>query len=140
VYVMFLPGAAIISQVLPIHARARLVAYPFVVVAVIVTAIMSLGLWVHHMYATGLPPLTLSFFTAASMSISIASGIQVFAWIATLWRGRPRFTVPLLFAVGFIITFVAGGITGVMVASASFDTQVHDTYFVVAHFHYVLIG
>ncbi|MFC7402814.1 cytochrome c oxidase subunit I [Citricoccus sp. GCM10030269] len=140
VYVMFLPGAAIISHVIPVHSNHRLAAYPFVVVAVITTAIMSLGLWVHHMYVTGLPPLTLSFFTAASMSITIASGVQVFAWIATLWQGRPRFTVPMLFAIGFIITFVAGGITGVMVASAAFDSQVHDTYFVVAHFHYVLIG
>jgi len=140
VYVMFLPGAAIISHVIPVHARRRLAAYPFVVVAVVVTAIMSLGLWVHHMYATGLPPLTLSFFTAASMSIGIASGVQVFAWIATLWLGRPRLTVPMLYALGFVVTFVAGGITGIMVASAPFDAQAHDTYFIVAHLHYVLIG
>ncbi|WP_318842788.1 cytochrome c oxidase subunit I [Myceligenerans pegani] len=140
VYVMFLPGAAVISQVLPVHSRHRLVGYPFVVAAVVVTAIMSLGLWVHHMYTTGLPPVTLSFFTAASMSISVASGVQVVAWIATLWSGRPRLTVPMLFSLGFLFTFVAGGITGVMVASAPFDAQAHDTYFVVAHFHYVLIG
>ena len=140
VYVMFLPGAAIISHILPIHARTRLVGYPFVVMAIIVTAIMSLGLWVHHMYTVGLPPITLSFFTAASMAITLASGVQVFAWIATLWVGRPRFTVPMLFSLGFIFTFVAGGITGVMVASAPFDAQVHDSYFVVAHFHYVIIG
>lgn len=140
VYVMFLPGAAIISHILPIHARTHLVGYPFVVMAIIVTAIMSLGLWVHHMYTVGLPPVTLSFFTAASMAITLASGVQVFAWIATLWVGRPRFTVPMLFSLGFIFTFVAGGITGVMVASAPFDAQVHDTYFVVAHFHYVIIG
>ncbi|MEU4362634.1 cytochrome c oxidase subunit I [Promicromonospora sp. NPDC023987] len=140
VYVMFLPGAAIISHVVPVHSRHRLVGYPFVVAAVVVTAIMSLGLWVHHMYTTGLPPVTLSFFTAASMSISVASGVQVVAWIATLWSGRPRLTVPMLFSLGFLFTFVAGGITGVMVASAPFDAQAHDTYFVVAHFHYVLIG
>lgn len=140
VYVMFLPGAAIISHVIPVHARRELAAYPLVVVAIIVTAIMSLGLWVHHMYAVGLPPVTLSFFTAASMTIAIASGIQVFAWIATLWLGRPRLTVPMLYALGFIVTFVAGGITGVMVASAPFDLQAHDSYFIVAHLHYVLIG
>ncbi|MFC8923064.1 cytochrome c oxidase subunit I [Cellulosimicrobium sp. NPDC057127] len=140
VYVMFLPGAAIISQVIPVHARRRLVAYPLVVAAVVVTAIMSLGLWVHHMYTTGLPPVTLSFFTAASMSIAVASGVQVVAWLTTLWFGRPRATVPMFYAVGFLITFVAGGITGVMVASAPLDAQVHDTYFVVAHFHYVIIG
>ncbi|MDX2377260.1 cbb3-type cytochrome c oxidase subunit I [Microbacterium sp. LRZ72] len=140
VYVMFLPGAAIISHVVPVHARRPLVAYPLIVIAIATTAVMSLGLWVHHMYTVGLPSVTMSFFTAASMSISLASGLQVFAWIVTLWLGRPRLTVPMLYAIGFIITFVAGGITGVMVASTPFDQQVHDTYFVVAHFHYVLIG
>lgn len=140
VYVMFLPGAAVISHVIPVHARAKLVAYPLVVVAVITTALMSLGLWVHHMYSVGLPPLTLSFFSAASMAITLASGIQIFAWISTLWLGKPRFTIPMLYALGFIVTFVAGGITGVMVASAGFNAQVHDTYFIVAHLHYVLIG
>ncbi|MCW4384783.1 cbb3-type cytochrome c oxidase subunit I [Salinibacterium sp. SYSU T00001] len=140
VYVMFLPGAAIISHVIPVHARHPLVAYPLVVVALATTAVMSLGLWVHHMYSVGLPSITLSFFTASSMAITLASGLQVFAWLATLWLGRARFTVPMMFAIGFIVTFVAGGITGVMVASVAFDQQVHDTYFVVAHFHYVLIG
>lgn len=137
---MFLPGAALMSHIIPIHSRHRLVAYPFVVVAIITMAIMSLGLWVHHMYTTGLPSLTLAFFTVASMTITLAAGIQIFSWLATMWMGRPRFTVPMLFSVGFIVTFVAGGVTGVMVASAAFDTQVHDTYFVVAHFHYVIIG
>ncbi|RLV56274.1 cytochrome ubiquinol oxidase subunit I [Aeromicrobium phragmitis] len=140
VYVMFLPGAAIISHVIPAHSGRPLVAYPLVVVALASTAVMSLGLWVHHMYTTGLPSLTMSFFTAASMSITLASGLQVFAWIATLWLGKPRFTVPMLYSLGFVVTFVLGGITGVMVASVALDTQVHDTYFVVAHFHYVLIG
>ncbi|WP_230688819.1 cytochrome c oxidase subunit I [Micromonospora sp. WMMD558] len=140
VYIMFLPAAGLVSQVVQVHARQRLVGYPFVVLAFVLTAVISLGLWVHHMFTTGLPPLTMSFFTAASMTIAIASGIQVLAWVATIWLGRPRFTVAMMFVVGFIVTFVAGGITGVMVASVPFDQQVHDTYFVVAHFHYVLIG
>lgn len=140
VYVMFLPGAAIISHIIPVHSKHPLAAYALVVVAIASTAVMSLGLWVHHMYTTGLPSLTLSFFTAASMSITLASGLQVFAWIVTLWLGKPRLTVPMLYSLGFLVTFVAGGITGVMVASVAFDQQVHDTYFVVAHFHYVLIG
>ncbi|GAB2943870.1 hypothetical protein GCM10027280_35680 [Micromonospora polyrhachis] len=140
VYVMFLPGSAIVSHVIPVYCRRPLVAYPLVVLAIVVTAVMSLGLWVHHMYTVGLPPLTLSFFTAASMTITLASGLQVFAWIATLLAGRPRFSVPMLYSLGFLVTFVAGGITGVMVASVPFDGQVHDTYFVVAHFHYVVLG
>ena len=90
--------------------------------------------------STGLPRLGESFFTASSMAIAIPAGIQIFCWLATLWDGRPVFRTPLLFVIGFIVTFVIGGLTGVMVASVPFDTQVHDTYFVVAHFHYVLIG
>jgi cytochrome c oxidase subunit 1 len=92
------------------------------------------------MFVTGLPRLGESFFTASSMAIAIPAGVQIFCWLATLWDGRPVFKTPLLFVIGFIVTFVIGGLTGVMVASVPFDTQVHDTYFVVAHFHYVLIG
>jgi cytochrome c oxidase subunit 1 len=92
------------------------------------------------MFATGLPRLGNSFYTAASMVIAIPTGIQIFSWIATLWLGRPRFTTPLLFVIGFIVVFVIGGLTGVMLASVPLDLQLHDTYFVVGHFHYVLIG
>src|SRR5690606_17178304 len=94
----------------------------------------------HHMFTTGLPVLAMSFFTAASVLIAVPSGVQVFAWIATLWGRRPQLATPLLFMLGFVFIFVLGGITGVMVGVAPFDWQVHDTYFVVAHFHYVLIG
>jgi cytochrome c oxidase subunit 1 len=92
------------------------------------------------MFATGLPRLGNSFYTAASMVIAIPTGLQIFAWIATVWLGKPRFTTPLLFIIGFIVVFVIGGLSGVMLASVPLDLQVHDTYFVVAHFHYVLIG
>jgi len=92
------------------------------------------------MFATGLPHLGNSFYTAASMTIAIPSGIQIFCWIATLWDGRPRFATPLLFSIGFIVVFVLGGLSGIILASVPLDLQVHDTYFVVAHFHYVLIG
>ncbi|HEX5633684.1 MAG TPA: cbb3-type cytochrome c oxidase subunit I, partial [Gemmatimonadales bacterium] len=101
---------------------------------------LSFGLWVHHMFATGIPRLSLSFFQAASMAVSIPAGIQVFAWIATLASGRMRVTTPSLFVLGFLFTVVLGGLTGVMVAVVPFDWQAHDTYFVVAHLHYVLIG
>jgi heme/copper-type cytochrome/quinol oxidase subunit 1 len=110
------------------------------VLSLISIGILSFGLWVHHMFVTGLPRLGESFFTASSMVIAIPSGIQIFCWIATLWGQRLRFATPLLFVLGFIVNFVLGGLSGVMVASVPLDTQVHDTYFVVAHFHYVLIG
>ena len=110
------------------------------VLSLVSTAFIGFGLWVHHMFATGLPQLGESFFTAASMMIAIPSGIQIFCWIATLWTGRPRFKTPLLFVCGFMAVFVFGGLSGIMLASIPIDLQVHDTFFVVAHFHYVLIG
>ena len=108
--------------------------------SLIAIGFLAFGLWVHHMFATGLPQLGASFFTASSMMIAIPNGVQIFCWIATLWGGRPLFRTPLLFVLGFFVIFVIGGLTGVMLASVPLDLQVHDTYFVVAHFHYVLIG
>jgi cytochrome c oxidase subunit I+III len=140
VYIQFIPAAGIISLVVATFSRRRLVGESLIVASLIATAIISFGLWVHHMFSAGLSVLGMSFFAAASMSIAVPSGIQVVAWIATLWLGRPVFTTALLFALGFIVTFVAGGVTGVMVASIPFDWQVHDTHFVVGHFHYVLVG
>ncbi len=140
VYIMFLPASGIISMIVPAFARRRVVGYELIVLAVVVTGFVSFGLWVHHMFAAGLPAVSMTFFTAASLMIAIASGIQVFAWIATLWGSGPRFAAPLLFALGFLFLFVLGGLTGVMVAVVPFDLQVHDSYFIVAHFHYVLIG
>jgi cytochrome c oxidase subunit I+III len=140
VYIIFLPAAGLVSAILPAMARSHLVGYHLIVLAVIGTAFLSFGLWVHHMYATGIPRLALSFFAGASLAVAIPSGIQVFAWIATLWNGKPTLRTPLLYIIGFILIFVLGGLTGVMVAMVPFDWQVHDSYFVVAHFHYVLIG
>ncbi len=140
VYIMFLPATGIVSTLVTTAARRPLAAYPLVAMAVVVTGFVSFGLWMHHMYATGLPELGLSFFAAASLMIGVASGIQIFAWIATLWGSRPRITVPFLYVLGFFFNFVLGGFTGVMVAVVPFDWQVHDTFFIVAHFHYVLIG
>jgi cytochrome c oxidase subunit 1 len=110
------------------------------VLSLIAVGFLSFGLWVHHMFTTGLPQMGASFFTAASMLIAVPNGIQIFCWIATLWGGRPVFRTPLLFVIGFFTIFVIGGLSGVMLASVPLDAQVHDTYFVVAHFHYVLIG
>ena len=140
VYIIFLPAAGMVSMMLPSFARTRLVGYTWVVIAAVSIGFLSFGLWVHHMYATGLPLMSLSFFAAASIAIAIPMGVQVFAWLATLWEGKPVLHTPMLFILGFLSIFVLGGLTGVMVASVPYDWQVHDTYFVVAHFHYVLIG
>jgi cytochrome c oxidase subunit I+III len=140
VYIIFLPAAGMVSMIVPAMTRSPLVAYELIVVALIATGFFSFGLWVHHMFTTGIPAMALGFFSAASMAVSLPSGIQVFAWIATIANGRLRIATPSLFVLGFLFIFTLGGLTGVMVAMVPFDWQVHDTYFVVAHFHYVLVG
>jgi cytochrome c oxidase subunit I+III len=140
VYIMLLPATGIVSAVVAAGARRAIVAYELVVAALVGIGIISFGLWVHHMFAVGIPVLAQVLFAVASMTIAIPSGVQVFAWLGTLVGGTPRWTTPMLYVVGFILTFVIGGITGIMVAAAPFDWQVHDSFFVVAHFHYVLVG
>ena len=140
VYIIFLPAAGMVSMMVPSMAQTPLVGYRLVVLALIATGFFSFGLWVHHMFATGIPKVSLGFFSAASMAVAVPSGIQVFAWIATIAAGKLRLTVSSLFVLGFLFIFTLGGLTGVMVAMVPFDWQVHDTYFVVAHLHYVLIG
>jgi cytochrome c oxidase subunit I len=140
VYIIFLPATGFVSAIVVAFARRPAFGYLPLVLSLIATGFLSFGLWVHHMFTVGLPQLGASFFTASSMLIAIPNGIQIFCWIATLWDGRPVFRTPLLFVIGFFFIFVAGGLSGIMLASVPIDTQVHDTYFVVAHFHYVLIG
>jgi cytochrome c oxidase subunit 1 len=140
VYIIFLPALGFVSMIVGTFSRRPVVGHTAMVLSLIGTGFLAFGLWVHHMFATGLPRMGDSFYTAASMTIAIPSGVQIFCWIATLWAGRPVFRTPLLFVLGFIVIFVIGGLTGVMLASVPLDLQVHDTYFVVAHFHYVLIG
>jgi len=142
VYIIFLPAAGLVSMIVPTIARAPLVGYRLIVVALVGTGFLSFGLWVHHMFATGLPALGLAFFSASSMAVAVPSGIQLFAWIATLARAerRIRLTTPALFILGMLAIFTIGGLTGVMVAMVPFDWQAHDSYFIVAHLHYVLIG
>jgi cytochrome c oxidase subunit I+III len=140
VYIMFLPAAGLVSMMVPAMAQKPLVGYRLIVLALIGTGFLSFGLWVHHMYATGIPQLSLSFFNAASMAVSVPSGIQIFAWIATFAAGRMQFKTPTLFILAFLFVFVIGGLSGVMVAVVPFDWQAHDTYFIVAHLHYVVFG
>jgi cytochrome c oxidase subunit I+III len=140
VYIMLIPAVGIVSQIVQTSARRPIVGYRVMVSAMIAIGAVSFALWAHHMFAVGMSMAAMSFFAAASLLIAIPSGLQVFGWIATLWQGRAEWRTHMLFAAGFIVLFVLGGITGVMLASAPFDAQAHDSYFVVAHFHYVLIG
>jgi cytochrome c oxidase subunit I+III len=141
VYIIFLPALGIVSQIVPTFARRPVIGYLPIVLALVATAYLSFGLWVHHMFTTALPTLGMSFFTAASMLIAVPTGLQIFCWIATFATGeRVRLATPLLFVIGFFFIFIVGGMTGLMLASVSLDSQLHDSYFVVAHLHYVLIG
>jgi cytochrome c oxidase subunit 1 len=140
VYIIFLPATGIVSHLVTTFSRRPMFGYTPIVFATIATGIISFGVWVHHMFATGLPQLGMSFFTASSLLVTIPTAIQLFCWIATLWSGRPQWRVPLLFVLGFFFILVRGGLTGVMLASVPFDLQAHDSYFVVGHLHDVLIG
>jgi cytochrome c oxidase subunit 1 len=140
VYLIFIPGTAIVSTIVTTFSRRHIFGYLVLVLSLVATGFIAFGLWVHHMFATGIPQIAESYFTAASMMIAIPSGAQIFCWIATLATGRPVLRTPLWWVLGFFFTFIMGGMTGIFVASVPVDLQVHDTYFVVAHFHYVLIG
>jgi len=140
VYVIFLPATGMISMILPVFARRPIVGYTWVAVATVLTGVVGFGVWVHHMFATGMTQMAMSFFSAASMTISIFSAVQVFAWVATLAQGRPVLKPPMLFALGFLVVFVIGGLNGIVTAVIPFDWQLTDTYFVVSHLHYVLVG
>jgi cytochrome c oxidase subunit I len=140
VYIIFLPATGIVSLLVSTFSGRPIFGYTAIVLSLVSTAFIGFGVWVHHMFTTGLPQFGTSFFTAASIMIVVPTGVQVFCWIATMWLGQVRLATPMLYALGFFQVFVIGGLTGVMLASVPLDSQVHDTFFVVAHFHYVLIG
>jgi cytochrome c oxidase subunit 1 len=140
VYIIFIPGTGIVSTIISTFSRRRIFGYTAILLAMVATAFVGFGLWVHHMFATGLPQMGQSFFTAASLMVVIATGTQVFCWLVTMWTGKVVLKTPMLFALAFFFIFVMGGLTGVLMASVPVDLQIHDTFFIVAHFHYVLIG
>ena len=140
VYIIILPAFGIATSIIPTFAKRRMVLFPLVALSEVLVAFLGFGVWVHHMFATGLPTVTTIYFAAVSLIIVIPSAVQIFAWITTLATGTPDFKTPLLYIVGFILWFVVGGLSGIMFAAIPFDQQAHDTYFVVAHFHFIIFG
>ncbi len=140
VYILILPAFGIFSEVFATFSKKRLFGYSTMVFATILIGFLGFMVWVHHMFTTGLGPVANAIFSIATMAIAVPTGIKIFNWLFTMWGGSLTFTVPMLYAVAFIPSFVMGGVTGIMLASAPADYQFHDTYFVVAHFHYVIVG
>jgi len=140
VYILIVPAFGIATEIIPAFTRRKMLAFPLIAIAELLVVFIGFGVWAHHMFATGLPSVTLVFFAGATAMVVIPSTIQVFAWSMSIFTGRPKFKTPLLFIIGFIVMFVAGGLTGIMFLAIPFDQQVTDTYFVVAHFHYIIFG
>lgn len=140
VYIIFLPAAGAMSMIIPVMCRTKILGYGAIVAAVLGLVFLSFGLWVHHMFTVGIPHMALAFFSAASVLVAVPTAVQVFAWIGTMWKGQPQLHLPMYHILGFFLTFVMGGLTGVMLAIVPFNWQAHDTAFVTAHLHYVLIG
>ncbi|TFE03615.1 cytochrome c oxidase subunit I [Jeotgalibacillus sp. R-1-5s-1] len=140
VYILILPAFGIFSDIISTFSKKRLFGYAAMVFATVLIGFLGFMVWAHHMFTTGLGPTANAIFAVATMAIAVPTGVKIFNWLLTMWGGSIRFTTPMLYAVAFIPSFVAGGVTGVMLASAAADYQYHDSYFVVAHFHYVIIG
>jgi len=140
VYLMILPIFGIMSEVIPVHARKPIFGYKAIAYSSLTICIVGLFVWVHHMFTSGTPPWMRIFFTISTLIVAVPTGIKIFSWVATLWGGKIRFTSAMLFAVGLLAMFVFGGLSGVTLGTAPFDIHVHDTYYVVGHFHYVLFG
>ncbi|ADE05180.1 cox-type terminal oxidase subunit I [Haloferax volcanii DS2] len=140
VYILVLPPMGIVSLVLPRFAGRRLFGFKFVVYSTLAIGVLSFGVWAHHMFATGIDPRLRASFMAVSLAIAIPSAVKTFNWITTMWNGKIRLTTPMLFCIGFVSNFILGGVTGVFLASIPVDLVLHDTYYVVGHFHYIVMG
>lgn len=140
VYILALPSFGLASEIIPVFSRKLIFGYPAMVAASVGIGFLSLGVWAHHMFTVGMNGPTNTFFVIASMLVGIPTGIKIFNWLATIWGGKIRFATPMLFSIAFLFQFLVGGLTGVMLAAAPWDWQLHNSYFVVAHFHYILVG
>jgi cytochrome c oxidase subunit 1 len=140
VYILILPAFAFANEIIPVFSRKAIFGYPAMVAATIAIGFISLSVWAHHMFTVGLGPGANTFFTLSTMLIAVPTGIKIFNWLATIWGGKVHFTVAMMFAVGFLFQFLIAGLTGIMLSVAPFDWQLGNSYFVVAHFHYVLVG
>jgi cytochrome c oxidase subunit 1 len=140
VYVLVLPAFAIANEIIPVFSRKAIFGYPAMVAASVAIMFVSLSVWAHHMFTVGMTSVSNAFFTLSTMLVGVPTGIKIFNWIATLWGGRIRFTTPMLFCIGFLFQFLIAGLTGIMLSVSPWDWQLHNSYFVIAHFHYVLVG
>jgi cytochrome c oxidase subunit I len=140
VYILVLPAFGVASEVIPVFSRKPIFGYPVMVAASVGIGLISVSVWAHHMFAVGMSPAANSFFIASSFLVAVPTGIKIFNWLATMWGGKIRFTTPMLFCIAFLFQFLCAGLTGVMLAVAPFNWQLTDSYFVVAHFHYVIVG
>jgi len=140
VYILVIPAFAFMNEIIPVFSRKAIFGYPAMVAATVSIGFISLSVWAHHMFAVGLGPAGNTFFVFATMVISVPTGIKIFNWLATIWGGKIIFAVPMMFSIGFLFQFLIAGLTGIMLSAAPFDWQLTGSYFVVAHFHYVLVG
>ncbi len=140
VYILVLPAFGFANEIIPVFSRKAIFGYPAMVAATVAIGFISLGVWAHHMFTVGLGPAGNTFFALATMIIAVPTGIKIFNWLATMWGGQIHFATPMLFSVAFLFQFLIGGLTGVMLSAAPFDWQLGNSYFVVAHFHYILVG
>jgi cytochrome c oxidase subunit 1 len=140
VYVLVLPAFAIANEIIPVFCRKAIFGYPAMVAASVAIMFVSLSVWAHHMFTVGMTSVSNAFFTLSTMLVGVPTGIKIFNWIATLWGGRIRFTTPMLFCIAFLFQFLIAGLTGIMLSVSPWDWQLHNSYFVIAHFHYVLVG